>query len=80
VIPKAAQPDVEVLFVPKEEELPTPVGEIGVTNVDWRDKGPIPLIQFAVHFDGLAGLRDQAHDWFWLGSGDPGTENHQDCK
>ena len=40
---EAFQADVEVLVVPEVEELPAPVGEIRVADMNRRDEGPVPV-------------------------------------
>ena len=55
---EAAQADVEVILVPEKENLPTPVGEVRMADVDRRYEGPVPLVKASVERNGLLSLRD----------------------
>src|SRR5262245_22522427 len=66
VLIQAAQADVEVLLVPKEQELATSVSEIRVRNMDWRNKGSFPIGQLAVECHRPLHLRNKADDGLFL--------------
>ena len=66
---EAFQADVQVVVVPEVEELPAPVGEIGVADMNRGDESTVPVGQLAVEFQGFLGLGDQADDGLVLGVG-----------
>ncbi len=80
VLVEAPQADVQVMVVPKEEKLPTSVGEIGMADMDRRDERPVPLVKVAVHLNWLLSPRDQTDDRLLLPISGAGRKSPQHKK
>ena len=70
VLIEAAKTDVEIVVVPKIQEFGASIGEVGMADVDRRDKCSVPVVELAVHLDRLRGLRNQADNRLLLSVGD----------